>query len=87
MPLPKSLTKVATGASTLKAGNVGREHLNSLLAPAVVPTFTVATLPSAATYKGQILQCSNGSAGSNCLAWSDGTNWKVIALGATCSAT
>lgn len=49
--------------------------------------FTVATVPPAASYKGRLINVSNGAAGANCLAWSDGTNWKVIALGATISAT
>lgn len=49
--------------------------------------FTVATLPAAASSDGRMVYCSDGSAGSPCAAISDGTNWKVIAIGATVSAT
>lgn len=50
-------------------------------------TYTVANLPSAAQHKGALVFVSNGDAGSPCLAVSDGTNWKKIALGATVSAS
>lgn len=49
--------------------------------------YTVATLPDAAACKNCIAYCSNGSAGSPCLVFSNGTNWKVVALGATAAAT
>jgi hypothetical protein len=46
--------------------------------------YTVATLPAASTSnKGQIVSVTNGNAGAACLAYSNGTAWKVIALGAT----
>ena len=50
-------------------------------------TFTVSTLPAAASNVGRVVYCSNGSAGSPCAAISDGTNWKVVAIGSTVSAT
>ncbi len=50
-------------------------------------SFTVATAPDATKYSGNIIYVSDGATGSPCLAWSDGTNWKVIALGATISAS
>ena len=38
---------------------------------------------TAALYPGRIINLTAGGTGSvNCLAWSDGTNWKQIALGA-----
>lgn len=37
--------------------------------------------------QGDIVSLSNGDAGDPCLAMYDGTAWKVIALGATVSAT
>lgn len=40
-----------------------------------VPTFTVATAPSAASLAGTVVYVSNGAAGSPVLAFSDGTNW------------
>ena len=39
-----------------------------------VPTYTVATIPSAATV-GQIIYVSDGLAGAPCLAVADGTDW------------
>lgn len=36
---------------------------------------------------GMVIWSTNGNAGSACLAAYDGTNWKVIALGSTVSAT
>lgn len=52
-----------------------------------LPTFAVAGLPSAAANSGRVVRCSNGNAGQPCLAFSDGTNWKVIAQGATVAAS
>jgi len=37
--------------------------------------------------EGDIAYCSNGDAGSKCLAVYDGSNWKVVSLGSTISAT
>lgn len=39
-----------------------------------LPTYTVATVPSAATV-GQIIYVSNGLAGAPCIAVANGTNW------------
>lgn len=48
-------------------------------------TYTVATLPTASTHTGYIVYCTDGDTGSPCVAVSNGTSWKVIALGATVS--
>lgn len=40
-----------------------------------VPTFTVATAPSAADLAGTVVYVSDGAAGSPILAFSDGTDW------------
>ena len=48
--------------------------------------YTVATLPPAASNTGRVLYTSNGSAGAPAAVISDGTNWKVIALGANAAA-
>ena len=40
-----------------------------------VPTYTVATAPSAASIAGTIVYVSDGLAGAPCLAVSDGTDW------------
>ena len=55
--------------------------------PAVVRPipFTVATVPAASSLPGGIIYVSNGNAGAATLAFSDGTNWKVISIGATIS--
>lgn len=50
-------------------------------------TYTVATIPTAIGKTGQCAYVTNGDAGSPCLAVSDGTDWKRIALGATISAS
>lgn len=52
--------------------------------PVVVPTYTLATLPSAATYARGIIWVSDATGGAKpCL--SDGSNWKIITLGSTVS--
>lgn len=52
-----------------------------------LPTYTVATLPAAADNSGMLVHCSNGAAGSPCLAYSNGTDWLRIVFGAAVSAT
>jgi hypothetical protein len=47
--------------------------------------YAVNTLP-AAPAAGQIAFCSNGNAGAACFVVGDGSNWKVVALGATAAA-
>lgn len=52
-----------------------------------VPTYTVASAPSASTAgAGTVIYTSNGAAGSPILAFSDGTNWKRSDTGATIAA-
>jgi hypothetical protein len=52
-----------------------------------VPTYTVASAPSAASAgAGTIVFVSNGAAGSAILAFSDGADWKRSDTGATISA-
>lgn len=46
-------------------------------------TYTVATVPAAASYTGAMIYVSDGAAGSPILAFSDGTNWKRSDTGAT----
>lgn len=50
-------------------------------------SFTVATVPSAADWKNRMIWVTDGNAGAACVAVSDGTNWKVVALGATIAAS
>ena len=56
------------------------------LSPNLQP-FTVANVPAAADWKFRMIWVTNGNAGAACVAVSDGTNWKVIALGATIAAS
>lgn len=54
--------------------------------PVRLPVYTVATLPVSAP-AGALAYCSNGNAGAATLVAGNGTNWKVVDLGATASAT
>lgn len=80
----------------LKRGRSGTRSLNKNIidqldaayAPLYLPTYTTATLPTpSAAIAGQLVRVSDGNAGAACLAECNGAAWKVIALGATCSAT
>jgi len=74
---------------SLKRGQTGTTSINAELAtkqPVTGNTFTVATAPAASANVGRVIYLSNGSAGSPCAAISDGTNWKVVAIGATIAA-
>lgn len=52
-----------------------------------VPTYTVATAPSASTAgAGTVIYVSDGAAGAAILAFSDGTNWKRSDTGGTIAA-
>lgn len=55
-----------------------------LLAGSKLPVYTVGTAPAAGT-AGRMIYCSNGDAGSPCLAIDNGSDWKVVSLGATIS--
>ena len=48
---------------------------------------TVARLPAAAHHPSAVVYCSNGNAGSPCLAVSNGAQWLRVALGAAVAAT
>lgn len=49
--------------------------------------YAVATVPDAAKWKGSILSVTDGATGSPCLAFSNGTNWLRITLGAAIAAS
>ena len=73
-------------ASTTFSGPV--TSTNGFIGDIVVPTYTVANAPSAATAgAGTIVFVSNGAGGSAILAFSDGTNWKRSDTGATIAAS
>lgn len=48
---------------------------------------TVAQLTALTGVEGDVAYCSNGDAGSKCIAVYNGTNWVVVSLGSTISAT
>ena len=50
-------------------------------------SYNVAGLPAAAANAGRLVYCSNGASGAPCLAYSNGTNWLRILIGAAVSAT
>lgn len=83
------VTGAIVGASTARATAVGvgaaplATGINSA-GPVVIPTFTIATLPNAATYARGLIWISDQSGGAT-FAISNGTNWKILTLGATAS--
>jgi hypothetical protein len=53
----------------------------------VPDTYTVATVPAAASFTGGVIYVSNGAAGAPVLAFSNGTNWlRVDTLAAIAAA-
>lgn len=76
---------------TYLPGSGSGRSLGGLLEAFITPRLrnhTVANAPSASTQgAGTVIYVSNGDAGSPCLAVSDGTNWRRIALGAAISAS
>lgn len=59
---------------------------NQLTVNVLTPTaFEVGKTPPASAYKGSIIYVSNGNVGQPTLAFSDGTNWKVLTIGSTIS--
>ena len=60
---------------------------NGFVGDIKVPTYTVASAPSASDAgAGTIIYVSNGAAGSAIIAFSDGTNWKRSDTGGTIAA-
>jgi len=61
---------------------------NGFLGDIKLPTFTVASAPSAsAAGAGTLIYVSNGAAGAAILAFSNGTDWKRSDTGATITAS
>ena len=72
-------------ASTTFSGPV--TSTNGFVGDIKVPTYTVASAPSASSAgAGTLIYVSNGAAGSAILAFSDGTNWKRSDTGGTIAA-
>lgn len=72
---------------TINRGKTGARSLQKAFDDAaVLPSYAVAGLPAAAKNTGKLVHVSNGAAGSPCLAYSNGTNWLRITLGAAVAA-
>ncbi len=75
---------VTAPSATVTSAAVTTLVMNGL---ATVKSYTVATVPAATSHAGAVVYLTDGNAGAACLAVSNGTAWKVVALGATASAT
>jgi hypothetical protein len=60
-------------------------NINTDLEPIPLKSYLLADLPSAVANPYAMVYCLNGNAGAACVAVSNGTDWKVVALGATVS--
>lgn len=60
-------------------------NLDNTLAPVSLKSYLITELPAAASYPYAAVYCLNGNVGQPCVAVSNGTAWKVVALGATVS--
>ena len=87
-------SSTAGGARTnLGLGSVATQDSNNIAitggsitgTEVTLETFTVAGAPSGSV--GRIGYCTDGDAGSACFVVHDGTDWKVLSLGATISST
>jgi len=76
-------------APSIRRGRTGSRSLQTQLddLDTIDNGGNVAAFPAASTMTGRIMYCSNGASGSPCLAYSNGTNWLRITLGAAISAT
>lgn len=79
---------MATAQSQIRRGKNGSRSVKKALAKLetgealALPSYAVAALPAAASNSGRIVHCTNGAAGSPCLAYSNGTSWLRVLLGA-----
>lgn len=79
----------ATALSGTLTGDVSGNVSGTLTGAAVLPVYTVATLPAVATSARMLVFCSDGAAGDPCLAFcKPGTPnaWVQVALGAAVAA-
>lgn len=71
-------------SNDLTPGRTGTTSINAMM---VMPRYTVANLPPAASSPDRLVVVTNGNAGVACLAWSTGTAWLRLVPGAAVSAT
>lgn len=71
-----NLTVTAPGiAQTIIEDIILFDPLDAFATPPILPTYTVATLPSAVTYARGLIYVSDETGGA-VMAFSDGTNWR-----------
>lgn len=81
-------TVTAASGNTVVAGTLGVTGHATFASLVELQQVAVAGLPAAAAGNlGCVVYCTNGDAGSPCLAVSNGTNWLRVALGTAVSAT
>ena len=78
--------------SALGVGTLGTQASNAIAVTGGTISGTIMTLPSyavsgvpSASPAGQMIYVTDGNSGAATVAVSDGSNWKVVALGATIS--
>lgn len=74
----------SSGNALLLQPNTGRVSIEDII---LLTPQTVAELNALSAFEGDVAYCSNGDAGSKCIAVYDGSNWKVVSLGSTISTT
>ena len=87
-------TTASAARTNLGLGTIATQAANSVAITGGAMSGVVITLPSYATSglpspgtAGRLVYVTDGDGGDKCLGFDDGSAWKVIALGATCSAT
>jgi hypothetical protein len=91
--IPAEVEAFATAAEAAKDGAEDAQTAAEAALAGTLPGYQPITdndfdfedLPDASENVGRVLYCADGSAGTPCAVISDGTNWKVIAIGATAS--
>ena len=87
-------TAASAARTALGLGTISTQAANSIAVTGGTMSGVVITLPSYATSglpspgtAGRLVYVTDGDGGDKCLGFDDGSAWKRIALGATCSAT
>jgi len=84
------LASASTARTNLGLGTIATQAANSVAVTGGVISGTIMTLPSydvagapAAGTAGRMIYVTDGNSGAACMAASDGSNWKIVALGGT----
>ena len=85
-------TTAGAARTTLGLGTIATQASNAVALTGGTISGTIMTLPSyavsgvpSASPAGQLIYVTDGNSGAATVACSDGSNWKVVALGATIS--